>query len=223
LEVENKALAAAGQHVAGRFLFVSGLSGSGKTTLGESLKTKSSFVHFNVDVWAFGGDPVLESEAVPGPDMMKKMNPDTKAAFDAMAAGGFKRLAAGEETEWGAWEGFFSRLCPAVIAARAKCGPSQNFVVTFSVYLRSVRDYLRKQLGDELAFVVLNPSIENVGLRKVQHLRNTASGRGQTLSQFLLSFHPGSGTRTLQPSLSTLNLVTFVLVCTGFVVCVGDW
>jgi len=40
--------------------------------------------------------------------------------------------------------------------------------------------------------VVLNPSIDKVGSRKVRHLKNTAEGRGQTLSQFLKSFHPGS-------------------------------
>jgi hypothetical protein len=38
--------------------------------------------------------------------------------------------------------------------------------------------------------VVLNPSIEKVGFRKVQHLKNTAEARGQTLFQFLKSFHP---------------------------------
>ena len=73
-------------------------------------------------------------------------------------------------------------------------------MVIFSVYLQKVRDYLRKELGDDLAFVVLNPSIENVGLRKVQHLRSTASERGQALSQFLRSFNPDADAPEMEES-----------------------
>jgi gluconate kinase len=177
----------------GKLLFVSGLSGSGKTTLGELLKKEDQFVHFNVDVWAFGGNPVEESAAVPGPAMMANRDPDVKAAFDNMIANGFSKLAQGQSVEWAVWENFFSKLCPAINAARETIG-EKSMVVTFSVYLRSVRDYLRQNLGapGELAFVVLNPSVESVGARKVQHLKNTAEERGQTLSQFLRSFNPSS-------------------------------
>lgn len=161
----------------GKTLFVTGLSGSGKTTLGESLKVHDDFVHFNVDVWAFGGDPIMESAAVPGPDMIAKRNPDIKAAFDEMVSKGFSKLAAGETVEFSAWEPFYSRLCPAILAAREAIGTSKNIVVTFSVYVRAVRDYLRQHLGPTLAIVILNPAIEDVGYRKVAHLKNTATER----------------------------------------------
>jgi gluconate kinase len=184
----------------GKLLFVTGLSGSGKTTLGEKLKKENGFIHFNVDIWAFGGDPVEESASVPTPAMMEKRDPVIKEAFDNMAANGFRKLAAGETVSFEVWEKFFSLLVPAIKNVQEKIEKDQNLVITFSVYCRSVRDYLRSQLGEKLAFVVLNPSIENVGFRKVLHLRNTASERGQTLSQFLRSFNPNSDAPDLEES-----------------------
>lgn len=179
------------QSVKGKCIFVSGLSGSGKTTVGELLKKNSGYLHFNVDVWAFGGDPIVESDAVPDPMMMAKRNPEVKDLFDCMISNGFARLAAGETVPLDAWTPFFSRLCVAVNTARA-ADPTKCMVVTFSVYQKQVRQFIREQLGADLGMVVLNPSIEMVGYRKVQHLKNTANARSLTLSQFLKSFHPGS-------------------------------
>lgn len=173
------------------FLFVSGLSGSGKTTLGEALKKESGYVHFNVDVWAFGGDPIEQSDAVPNAEMMKNIDPEVKSSFDNMIANGFGKISKGEAVPMEVWSNFFSRLCPVVSKAREE-NVGKNMIVSFSVYLRSVRDYIRQQLGPELKFVVLNPSIEKVGERKVQHLKNTATARGMTLGQFLKSLTPGS-------------------------------
>jgi gluconate kinase len=181
-----------------KLLFITGLSGSGKTTLGEKLKNENGFIHFNVDIWAFGGDPVEQSASVPTPAMMEKRDPVIKEAFDNMAANGFRKLAAGESVSFEIWEKFFSLLVPAIKNTQEKTGNGKNLVITFSVYCRSVRDYLRSQLGEKLAFIVLNPSVENVGFRKVQHLRNTASERGQTLSQFLRSFNPNSDAPDLE-------------------------
>lgn len=190
----------------GKFLFVSGLSGSGKTTLGESLKNNNDFVHFNVDVWAFGGDPIAQSNSVPDPEMMAKRDPIVKEAFDNMIANGFSKLQAGQSVDPTVWETFFALLCPAILSAREASG-EKDLVVTFSVYLRSVRDFVRQQLGADLAFVVLNPSIENVGLRKVAHLRNTAAERGLTLSAFLRSFNPSSDAPEL-PEETIIELLT---------------
>lgn len=180
----------------GKLLFVSGLSGSGKTTLGELLKKEDGWAHFNVDVWAFGGDPLEESGAVPGPAMMAKRDPLVKEAFDGMIANGFRKLAAGEPVDPNVWLTFFALLCPAVVAARQQIG-DQDLVVSFSVYLRTVRDYLRQQL-EGVGFVVLDPSIGSVAERKVAHLRDTAAARGQTLSQFLRSFNPSSDAPELE-------------------------
>lgn len=174
----------------GNLVFVTGLSGSGKTTLGERLKKDAGFAHFNCDIWAFGGDPIEESASVPTPAMMEKRDPAVKAAFDAMVANGFVKLASGETPDPQAWETFYNLLCPAITEARAKLG-DKPMVVTFSVYLRSARDSLREKLPG-VAFVVLNPNIDDVGFRKADHLRNTAQARGMTLSQFLKSLTPGA-------------------------------
>ncbi len=189
----------------GRIIFVSGLSGSGKTTLGERLKLQNGFVHFNVDVWAFGGDPVAESDQVPNPAMMAKRDPQIQAAFDVMISQGFQALAAGGSPQFSVWENFFSILIPAVLHEH-ESQPDKDIVVTFSVYLRSVRDYLRRQVKN-LIFIVLNPDIEHVAARKVQHLRNTATSRGQTLSHFLRSFNPDSDAPELEESV-IIDLLT---------------
>lgn len=189
------------------FLFISGLSGAGKTTLGEKLKEEDGFTHFNVDVWAFGGNPTADSGAVPTPAMMERRDPVVKTAFDQMIQHGFQKLAAGEAVPFNVWENFFKLLCDAVVDYREKLGPSFKLVVSFSVYLRSVRDYIRSRLGSDLAFVVLNPSIESVGVHKVEHMRNTASQRGLTLSAFLRSFNPDSDAPEMEEE-SIIQLLT---------------
>jgi hypothetical protein len=179
-----------------KLLFVTGLSGSGKTTLGELLKNENNFVHFNVDVWAFGGDPIEESALVPNPQMMAKRDPEIQGLFDKMIENGFKKLAGGETPAFDSWTAFFDRLVPVVkVAHTAASKDGKDLVVTFSVYLRAVRDYLRQQFQPEITdtyFVILHPDVNVVAQRKVQHLRNTAEARELTLSAFLRSFNPAS-------------------------------
>lgn len=184
-----------------KFLFITGLSGAGKTTLGEALKNNSTgeFVHFNVDVWAFGGDAIVESSAVPTPAMMEKRDPHLKTLFDTMISEGFQKLSAGEViADNTVWTNFFDALFPALENAFAETKTAgKTLIVSFSVYLQHVRDYIRAHFAALEApvavhFVVLSPRVEDVAQRKVQHLKNTAEARNLTLSQFLRSFNPNS-------------------------------
>jgi adenylylsulfate kinase-like enzyme len=177
----------------GKFLWITGLSGAGKTTLGEALKNSAhNFQHFNVDIWVFGGNPITESHLVPTPDMMKSQDPVVKAAFDQMIAQGFQALGKGEAVDFSVWKQFFDLLIPKLQQFRHELPANANLVVTFSVYLQSIRQYLRQELGEDLQFVILNPSVEDVAMRKVNHLQNTAKARNQTLSQFLRSITPNA-------------------------------
>jgi hypothetical protein len=123
--------------------------------------------------------------------MMEKRDPKIAKAFDYIVANGFRKLAEGNIVELSIWEKFFSLLVPVILTTRHE-HIDRDLVITFSVYCRSIRDYLREELGNDLAFIILNPSIISVGERKVAHLKNTAIARGQTLSQLLRSFHPDS-------------------------------
>jgi len=188
-----------------KLIFISGLSGSGKTTLGEQLKLQQKFLHFNVDIWAFGGDPIEESNLVPTPAMLAKRDPIIKEAFDTMAQQGFAKLTVKEDVPFSIWEQFFNLLCNEIIKVQTKY-PEQVIVITFSVYLRSIRDYIRNRLPN-IRFIILDPNIEIVANRKVQHLRNTAQSRNLTLSQFLRSFHPDSDAPDMEES-TIIGLLT---------------
>lgn len=165
-------------------VFITGLSGAGKTTLGERLKLENNFLHFNVDVWAFGGDAVVDSDKVPDAAMNAKRDPEIKLLFDNMYENGIAKLLAGEEPVLSTFHEFFDRLVPAILEVRNN-NPERDFVVTFSVYMRETRDYIRALLGQQLAFIVLNPSIEKVADRRVRHWQESAKERNQSLWQFL--------------------------------------
>ena len=113
-----------------------------------------------------------------------------KNSFNVMMSEGFGKLSKGEHVDVAVWENFFCLLCPVIKAVKNDCHP-KNLVVSFSVYLRCVRDFLRTELGPDLGFVVLNPNVDKVAERKVAHLQETASQRGMTLGAFLDLLLPG--------------------------------
>jgi len=171
----------------GKFLFVSGYRGSGKTSLGERLKRDHNFLHFNADVWVFGGDPILESGEIPDVAMMARRDPALNEIFDTMMEKGYGALASGAAAPLDVWVPFHSRLCAAIRKIRED-NIARDLVVSFSVHMASVREYIREQLGSSLLFVILYPSVDQVGRRRYEHLKETAALKKMTLAQTLHLF-----------------------------------
>lgn len=202
-----------------QLVWVSGQSGSGKTTLGQAFHRLGWGVHFDGDVFGHGGDAVTES-GIATEAMLEKRSPRMKDAWTRMEKEGFGRLFKGEEAPLEYWQPFHSMLCEGVAKAWEQCAPS-NMVVTFSVYSRLVRDYIRSQLPQvmeiprapplthslslKVQFIVLNDVLGAATERKVQQVVDSAKAEGKGLSEFLSKFGADWAARSDEESLAHLR------------------
>ena len=169
-------------------LWVCGQSGCGKTTAGEGLRTSRGFAHFDGDVWASGGDPLLQT-GIPDAAMMANASADAveRRALFAELGATFGDMFEGKSVELERWLPFHRAICQAVRAAWL--ASDKSMVVSFSVYRRDVRDFIRAQLP-EVRFVVLDDVAGGAARRKLRQVLAAAEAANQTLAEFLSKF-PG--------------------------------
>uniref|UniRef100_A0A0G4F8W1 Uncharacterized protein n=1 Tax=Chromera velia CCMP2878 TaxID=1169474 RepID=A0A0G4F8W1_9ALVE len=84
-----------------RVVIVSGPSGAGKTSFGDFFKKLpgAEWVHFDTDVYVYGGDPIEQSGLVPTKEMKETVRPELKEAYGAVLERGFGRLFQNQESD----------------------------------------------------------------------------------------------------------------------------
>jgi adenylate kinase family enzyme len=163
-----------------RVILVTGLQGSGKTTLAEELKARHGFVHFDGDLWASGANPItgdyetkLGEQKVPGMSAAHKEKFTDLCNF-LVKLRGATTADGGDVDEPKAWQPFFAAFCEAVEACRSSLEPdSPGLVVSYSVYLRSMREFVLRELNckTDRILVLQVPSevaVERAGNRCVE-------------------------------------------------------
>jgi len=162
---------------------------AGKSTT-TNLLTSCGFIRYEGDTWCVGGDPIKEPDLIPTPALLKTRPSEmAKAVTEAIGVGRTK-LGKGEYVPWKVWEDFY-RLLSRDIASRCGTMREQDFIITFAVYQRSERDYLREMLGRNLTFLLLNVPEELLAERIHDRTRHKAKEKGMTLEEYCSAFHPG--------------------------------
>mmetsp|Transcript_3903 Transcript_3903/g.12641 ORF Transcript_3903/g.12641 Transcript_3903/m.12641 type:complete len:234 (-) Transcript_3903:204-905(-) len=166
-------------------ILICGKSGSGKTSLGERLKEDGTqdgtpIVHYDVDVATNGGDALAESGTMPTVEQAKNDSivfAKLKEKYATCVAEGYSRLFAGEETTLAVWTDFYDEIL-ADIASR-HLPADTTLVVTHSVFLPEVREYLRARLpGPPVDVVVITVPDELATKRKVAQAVESAAAAG---------------------------------------------
>ena len=178
----------------GRLVFISGMSGAGKTTQGEQLREKRGFIHVDGDVWSFSDGVATAStySGIPRPEDLEKRSKERKETWDGFAAA-YGRLFEDPENPppmedgWGA---HLTALCEDVAAFRG--APEQkdrDIVVSFSLYTRGMRDWVRDRLPG-VTMVLLDADARKLAARKAAQTVAAAEADGKTLEEFLSRFDP---------------------------------
>ena len=168
----------------GRVIFITGRSSAGKTTLGAAFKTLDDCIHFDVDQFAYGNDPVIDAgQPIRGSDKEKR-SAELREAYASACDKGYKALFAGESPPLSVWTPFYSMVLARVKQARAQYG-SKHVVVTHSVYLRAVRDYVRDAFAGDVTFVILNTSRDLLSDRAVNKIHELAARVNVSPQQYL--------------------------------------
>lgn len=167
-----------------KLIIITGRPAAGKTTLGEAFNTLDNYIHFDVDHFTNGKDPVLDSNKImEKKDELQRSNA-LMVAVELSKKHGFQALFDGKSTDLAVWTPFYSLVCDEVKRTRVQF-EDKHIVITHAVYLRSVRDYIRETLGGEVTFLILNTSTNLLPVRGVNRISEIAKRNKQTPQQYL--------------------------------------
>ena len=143
----------------GKFLFISGAPGLGKSTSGHLLSKTAGYVYYEADSFMSHMNPYISEDAqepamaIRAQNFLKGVSQDR---IDSVARGvkDFMAMIEGKEFDQRNLKGLYSALCKDITNERNRIGG--DWVVVHAVPTRELRDYIRKELGPDLIFVVLN-------------------------------------------------------------------
>jgi len=173
-----------------RFVFVTGSSGSGKTSLSKGLKRENDFIHFDVDMWTNGGDPINNAGEAPMAEYTKNLTPEIQNAIRTIVQKVYMNLWSNRAPDPKGWEKFYD-LVLGVYMKRKKELEGRHIIFDHAVYVRENRDYIRKILGDDLVFLLLDTSGELLYNRIEARTTNQAKSAGMSLKEWVKSWNNG--------------------------------
>jgi len=173
-----------------RVVFVTGSSGSGKTTLCQNLKRENGFVHFDVDMWTNGGDPIKNAGEAPDASFTKNLTQDIQLSIQTIVQKVYMNLWSNRKPDPTGWEQFYS-LCLKTYAERKDEFQNECVIFDHAVYVRENRDYIRQLLGEDLIFLLLDTSPELLYDRIEKRTTSQAEANGMTLEQWVKSWNNG--------------------------------
>jgi len=147
----------------GKLLWVSGAPGLGKSTTGLYLSRTADYVYYEADAFLWNANPYVPpdvDEADLATMRFKPLKGVPQDRIDAVnkSTKDFVKLIKVEEYDIEGVKGFYTAMCKDIMSERKRIGG--NWVVVQAVPTRILRDHVKKELGPNLNFVVLNMSKE---------------------------------------------------------------
>ena len=148
----------------GKLLFLSGAPGLGKSTSGLILSRTKDYVYYEADAFGMNVNPYLPPDVEEPSLATSKQRPLAGVPQDRVDAinngiKDFMAMVRGESYRKESVENFYSGLCKDIKKERKRLGG--NWAVAQAVPLRSLRDHIKKELDNDVIFVVLNMSRED--------------------------------------------------------------
>ena len=178
----------------GKLLFISGAPGLGKSTSGLLLSKIAGYVYYEADAFGNHVNPYIPPD-VDEPSLatgkQKPLKGVPQDRIDAVNNGmkDFLAMVDGKEFEKKNVDGFYTAMCKDIAAEKKRMGG--DWVVAFSVPTKALRDHIRKQLGPELIFVVLNMTKEDQ-MKRITARHGEGSGFNEWLTKLYDLYEPAT-------------------------------
>jgi len=166
----------------GKIIWLSGLSGMGKTTTAKLLQEKEGFVNYEGDCFLMGLNPYvgasLKGNSYFGTRLLTGLSRERQNICKMAFEEGYKYAMSGKEVDPKVWSDFYNLLCDDILKERSKLGG--DWVIGQAVYSKAAREIIRKRLGKDLTFVVLESGEEDL---QVERMVKRALGDGEVTEE----------------------------------------
>ena len=147
----------------GKLIWLSGAPGAGKSTSGLLLSQRSGFVFYEADTFLLHVNPYIPKDADNPAKACAFQNPLKNLDLDRIKAAQdgnqlFQDLSKGSKIDLEKSSNFYKHVALNVKQEKERIGG--DWIVAQAVPKRSLRDLIRKHLGPDLIFVILNLSKE---------------------------------------------------------------
>ena len=195
-----------------RVIVITGLQGAGKTTLAEELRARHGFIHFDGDLWTSGANPVAgDYETELGLQQAPTMEAAHKQRFENLCTFLLKLRSAQDPSsidEPCLWQPFFAAFCQAVQDCRLNlAADSPGLVVSQSVHLESMREFIKQSLGENTCVLALQLPLEIAVERAAVRCTEQYTQVGKSLEEWKAMLSPNqAGYQDAMPAKGTIVL-----------------
>merc|ERR1711971_536064 len=165
----------------GRLIWITGPPGLGKSTSAQLLSREHGFVYYEGDCFFGLRNPYIPAD-VENPSMastkQKKLVgkgvKERKAICDT-AVKQWEAMLEGKEVDVAALEALYREMCRDIKRERARLGG--DWAIATVIHSRSLRDFVRRELGPELEIAVVEMTLE----QQVERIRARHDGNEQAV------------------------------------------